>query len=274
MTVRQANRLGEFARFLKYLPRIYRAHVLECQRRFSGLEGDPRVLFFDRDVHLVTPNDVSTHTVWREFMASADGFHELRAFRRLARGCRNLLDIGAAQGLFSAVFARTADHPIRIVAVEPTQEVGRLHQQTAAWNARNGLDWQVQRVALSDRTAITTLGSDVLDGHFCQYADKLDLAQTLQVTTLDTLCNSLNFVPDLIKMDIDSFEFEVLTGSPDFLARHRPKVHFELHPNDLRRRGKDPAKVIALVERSHRIAESLPRDYLRATVARLTLLPK
>jgi FkbM family methyltransferase len=274
MAMRMVDRFGEFMRFVKYLPQTYRAHVGFCQQRFRGLEMDPSVLFIDRQSYVRVPNDVSTFRTWQSFVTSKDGVEEIASFRRLASSCRSMLDIGGAQGLFSAVFAAVTTGPARIVAVEPTDLYCRLHRETAANNGRTGLEWQLHQLALSNQVAETTLGGDVLDGHFDQFAASFELDQPLEVTTLDLLCERLKFVPELIKIDIDSFEHEVFLGSPTFLARHRPKLHLELHPADLHRRGKDPAEVMELVLKSHRVVSAMPKNYLHAPVARLTLLPR
>ena len=47
-----------------------------------------------------------------------------------------------------------------------------------------------------------------------------------------------------MKMDIESFEYEVVEASIKTLSELRPILCLELHGEYLRRRGKDPAEVI------------------------------
>src|SRR5882757_1121426 len=94
---RMSNRLGEAIRFVKYLPSIYWGHVLELQRRFQGVEDDPRVLYFDRGSYLYAPNDVTAFRVWRQFFAESASAAEVQQFLRLRQGCKSFLDVGAAQ---------------------------------------------------------------------------------------------------------------------------------------------------------------------------------
>jgi hypothetical protein len=59
------------------------------------------------------------------------------------------------------------------------------------------------------------------------------------VFTLQSVCEKYAIVPDLIKLDIESFEHEVLLSSTEFLRRTKPRIHLELHLGMIRDRGLD-----------------------------------
>lgn len=273
MAGRMRNRLGEFLRFVRYLPRIYRSHVLDCQRRFHD-QPQTNVLFFNRRQWLYAPNDVTAFRTWQGFFAEPGCAEEVAQFLHLRQGCQRFLDIGAAHGLFSALFARSATSPGQILGVEPTSEYARIFKETMALNAGPEMKWSLEQVALLDKDCDTRLADPAFEGFFDHVDSIKNPEQSVTMTTLDTVCKRVNFSPDLIKLDVDGFEYEILMGSPLFLDQHKPRMHFELHFADLRRRGKDPAVLLNHVLRTHRIVKAVPANFQKADVARLSLVPR
>lgn len=272
--LRVGNRLGEFLRFIKYLPTAYRGHVLELQRRFHGLEEDQRVLYFTRDQYIYAPNEVTAFRVWRQFFAETESAAEITQFLRLGRGCTRFLDIGAAHGLFSAIFCRTASESARVVAVEPIKTYVSTLEQTLALNAGPNVDFTIEQTALMDRNDQTQFSDMAFDGFFTKLTELVDSTQEIQVETLESLCQRLDFKPDLIKMDVDGFEYDILLGSPSFFRTCLAKLHLELHLSDLRRRGKDVNQILDHLFQTHTITATSPQNFSRAPVARLSLEPK
>ncbi len=58
------------------------------------------------------------------------------------------------------------------------------------------------------------------------------------VDRLSTICADHDFLPDLIKVDIEGFEFEMVMSSLEFIGDLKPHISLELHVNKLRERGK------------------------------------
>jgi FkbM family methyltransferase len=63
----------------------------------------------------------------------------------------------------------------------------------------------------------------------------------VSIETIGAAAARLGVIPTLIKMDIEGYEYEAISGALDFLRRHRPKLLLELHLNYLEQR-KCPAK--------------------------------
>jgi hypothetical protein len=54
---------------------------------------------------------------------------------------------------------------------------------------------------------------------------------------------------DLVKMDIEGFEYEVIMGALELFKERRIKaLALELHPNLITKRGLDPAEITRLLE--------------------------
>src|SRR5687768_6577237 len=62
--------------------------------------------------------------------------------------------------------------------------------------------------------------------------------------TLQSICRKAAITPDFIKIDIESYEYEVLVSSIDFLDEFKPRLHLEVHSPQLRKRGLDPGHLL------------------------------
>jgi hypothetical protein len=64
-------------------------------------------------------------------------------------------------------------------------------------------------------------------------------------TTLTNIISERYMQPDLIKIDIESFEYELIQSSLDVLKRWKPRIMLELHVALLRARRRDPELLLA-----------------------------
>ena len=67
----------------------------------------------------------------------------------------------------------------------------------------------------------------------------------VKVITLESLLKNAGFVTvDVMKMDIEGFEYKAILGSAALFQQHKIKILFlELHPNQISNRGLDPASI-------------------------------
>jgi FkbM family methyltransferase len=54
----------------------------------------------------------------------------------------------------------------------------------------------------------------------------------MKIATIDTYCREQNFVPNLIKVDVEGSEYDVLLGARNILSDHHPVLVVEFHPPD------------------------------------------
>jgi FkbM family methyltransferase len=275
------DRIYEFARFVRHLGTYYRSHMLAHQglirRRVDEAFNDPHVLFVTRDLFVVCPERVSTYATWRWYSSSLEGRREIPMFLRLRQGSKRFLDVGGAEGMMSAMYAQSATEPCRILAIEPQDVLYRLHQETIARNSADGngkIDWSVYRLALLDKEGPISYASPVFGGLFDHSGDVTDFSLPLRATTLEAFCQATNYEPDFIKMDIESFEHEVLLSSLPFLRALRPKLHLELHSRMIEKRGHSPTTLLQSLEPLYRVVAAFPRNYQAADIARLAMVPK
>ncbi len=187
--------------------------------------------------------DVECH-----FAANEHGA-ELAAFRREAARGGLLFDIGANNGLFSVLFCRLAATN-RAIAFEPSEMFTDRVRRMAALNK---ISTQLCCVAqaVGDRAGLSEMQIDTRGG-FVQTAAFAGTEQhdwraiTLSMTTIDDQTVEMG-PPQLIKIDVEGFEWEVLMGAGTTLDVARPTVCLELHLNYLESRGRDPRAVLAIL---------------------------
>lgn len=163
------------------------------------------------------------------------------------------VDIGANEGFFSVVAANKIKPNGRLIAVEPQS---RLHGVIAKNLELNQLleNAIVMRCALSDTvcTSKINLAPDVNTGasglqNPFRYRVKTEICPVL---TLSKLLESFNLEKvDLMKIDIEGFEYEAILGSKDVFLSHKvSKIALELHPWLLKKRGKDTTEITSFLE--------------------------
>ena len=169
---------------------------------------------------------------WRGWDSYERPFPSL--FAALSRRAQCVFDIGAYTGFYS-MLAASCSRDARIVAFEPFPPV------------RDRLSANLRRNGLTDRVAVSPLAMGDQSGRMKLYVPTtktglLESASSLnpefrashletidiEVGTLDTFCASLGAEPDLIKLDVESFEPRVLRGADGILRRRRPVIFLEI----------------------------------------------
>ncbi len=228
-------------RFAKRIP-VYLNRERDYQEHArGGLRHE--VICYDEATRFRCPNDALVFSQFQAHVFQPQSREEIRQFLHLAEGCRRSIDAGASAGIFSMLFA-VSRPGASILSVEPEDRSFRLLCEARALNLREGVDWSTARCVLAaspGRVMIDTseLGATVagVDRGATRGAGQ----EAAEAHSLASLCSAHGFLPDLLKLDIESFEYEVLTSSRDFLAETMPRIQLELHNFLIRRRSLDPA---------------------------------
>jgi FkbM family methyltransferase len=166
-----------------------------------------------------------------------------KLWNRLASKSDVILDIGANSGLF-AVFAKVHNPSARVIAFEPQPNIYYALKKN---NEVNNFDIRCEQLALSDAKGEmpfynygpdtfseinTTAGSLNKD-----WRSDRQHAINVQVDTLKNYLVSHKIEKvDLIKIDVETHEFEVLKGYGDLLLQHRPAIVLEIQDEQLGQR--------------------------------------
>jgi FkbM family methyltransferase len=154
----------------------------------------------------------------------------ISTFAKLARRARGVLDMGANTGLYS-MMAGAANPDSRIIAWEPVPYLFRKLQANIALNSFTHR-CDLRPNALSDTNGHATLYVP-LDTTMASLNPTFWNHETSPIDVVVETADSAvppDFPVDLIKLDVESYEFPVLCGMRGILARHRPALIFECLP--------------------------------------------
>jgi FkbM family methyltransferase len=248
------------AGFVKRLPSYWRIDRSNALRVRNGVWGLP--LYVTNAVSVLSPENVTTYLNWQYHGVELnESSREVLDFLDLARDRESLYDIGAQTGFISAVFARSRPDTARILSVEPDQRCLPILRRAIELNDRGEIDWEIAAVAVSDSSGTISLSpsnqfyeSASIEG---ENPGEIEVA----ATTLVELVEAGSWQPDIIKIDVESFEYEIMS-SLALIERLRPALQLEVHWQMLAARGRAAADVLApLADMGYRGIRRRYRDY-------------
>jgi FkbM family methyltransferase len=144
-----------------------------------------------------------------------------------------IFDVGANVGYYTVLFCRLAPNGF-VHAFEPTATADLLHRNI---NHNGCLNVQVLPVALGSKTG------NVEDGIYRMWGDSPE-RKVYPFYRLDDFVRNNNITRlDCIKIDVDSFDFEVLLGARETLKTLKPVIVVELN-HALSRRNQSNIKAL------------------------------
>ncbi|GAB3927732.1 FkbM family methyltransferase [Mucilaginibacter myungsuensis] len=154
------------------------------------------------------------------------------------------LDIGANIGLQSIRMSQSCGADGKVYSFEPLQHIHQKFSRNIALN--NCQNIQLFPFALSDSDGETTVNIDEQtwnQGAFSLNQESNGKSQqTITIKAGDTLSEIAALQRlDLIKIDVEGYEFQVLRGLKDTLRKHRPRIIFEYDDNYWQRTGQQMA---------------------------------
>ena len=158
---------------------------------------------------------------------------ELDAFIRLSERKRSFLDIGALHGMFSLVFAKQGPGK-KVIAVDPSP----IAFSKLLYNiTKNSFDNVCPlECAVSNRSGYLEMG---YEWEHLVSGSSSDSLLRIPSRTGEAICKEYDFVPDIIKIDVEGHEVKVLQGLARVLKDHKPIVFMEFHPVRVKEGGDD-----------------------------------
>jgi FkbM family methyltransferase len=144
-------------------------------------------------------------------------------------------DVGANVGVYVLQLANWSKPNGRVVAFEPNPGAREVLASHIAWNGI-GDRVTVVPLAVSSAPGDNVLYAEGADGmsRLSQANDRLGdstVATPVPVTSIDHWCQQHGTWPDVMLLDIEGFEIEALRGSRQTIARVKPLIVVEMHPN-------------------------------------------
>jgi FkbM family methyltransferase len=176
---------------------------------------------------------------------------ELELFRSHCAGGIRFLDVGAHWGAFSLVALRAGGPDARAVCVEASPPAVRILRRNLELNqlVSRALIQECAAGSRDGQVQMLSTGAGGAD-YFVVPPEPRSDAVTVRQVALTGLCRVLGFAPTHVKIDVEGFEEEVLTGALDMLRAYRPKLFLELHGSLIFQRDHDPRAVLDLLRRA------------------------
>ncbi|MFV0317408.1 MAG: FkbM family methyltransferase [Microthrixaceae bacterium] len=167
-----------------------------------------------------------------------EGTNELPVQRRivdvLTPGA-TFVDIGANAGFFSLLAARCVGPSGSVVAFEPVEELARSARANAELNDFRWMEVRNCAVGASRCTATLEITEHAGGATLAGNADPAEVTSCVEVEVVSLaalLDEGAIAEPDLIKIDVEGYEFPVLDGIEPLFTRRRPVMIIELDAPD------------------------------------------
>lgn len=160
------------------------------------------------------------------------------------------VDVGANEGYFSVVASRRVGPGGRVVAVEPQGRLQAVLRRNFALNACPNVE--VVAEAISDLPGeaelhLTPNMNNSASG-LAQPTRYRLATETIRCTTLAEIFRQRNLADAVVKMDIESWEYEAILGSAELFRSGRVRaLVVEIHADLLARRGRNVAEISDLL---------------------------
>jgi FkbM family methyltransferase len=196
----------------------------------------------------ITPLDC--HPELEFHTRTPEGRAELSGIAGAALRGGTLFDIGAHAGVISALFC-AARPQNKVFSFEPSPQSQKRLAVMRDLN-RFGDRMIIEPIAVGREKATLEMLVDPGGGYvqiqrFEHSMWKEPQAIQIPVESLPEIVARLGVIPEFIKLDIESFEYEAIDGARDFLARYRPELFIELHLNYLEERKLSPKELVTVL---------------------------
>jgi FkbM family methyltransferase len=225
-------------------PRVTFSRMIAKIRRFAGSVSIVKVT--DDIVVNCHPLCVGEFSV---FGSEPEQRAEMQVFVRSLHPGMRFLDIGAHWGVFTLVAMKVGGPGSRAICIEPSDQAAKVLHENLCLNGVQALV-SVVNSACGERVGelqMLTTGAGGADYFVVPSEERPDTIAVTQVSA-DSVCESAQFQPTHMKVDVEGFEEEVLLGARRVLAKFKPHLYLELHGNLIHRRGKNPLAVLDILQ--------------------------
>ena len=153
---------------------------------------------------------------------------EMNCFLETTKNCRRLLDVGALHGVFSLAFTAASQEKSALAVDASPIAFARL-----LYNIHRNTRCQIAPIETAVSDKIGTLQMHYEWEHAVAAGTQGPKAIGVPMTTGDQLCNSRDYQPDVIKIDVEGHEMKVLRGMKETVCNFRPIIFLEVHPERL-----------------------------------------
>lgn len=212
-------------------------------RRYLMANDPLEIPFFDKFSIVIRPNQDNMRTISDLIFEGARYLPEYKLVNRVKTMLPEdfvYVDVGSNIGTTVWLYARQAK---RIVAFEPIPHLAQVIRDSIQVSKSNNIE--LRQVAIGETTGeLSMVNSNNA------IVSRSTGADTIKVKT-NTLDLELINEPriDLLKIDVEGFEWRVLQGAEVTLRNKRPRLLIEIHPANLTQFGDRAEQVLELIEK-------------------------
>ena len=183
--------------------------------------------------------DISARTPFRMFNEhDPDMQLEIQRFIELGRSKNCFLDIGSLHGIFSLSFC-SINPTSAAYSIEPSPKGFDVLNRNATLN--NTMNIHPVQIAFGAKEGQLKMHYEWI--HLIANHNGNNSGHSIPMTTLDHFIDLNGIIPDIIKIDVDGFEGDVISGARSFLKNHDPLIFLELHGEWIKRYNHLPLSI-------------------------------
>ena len=174
-----------------------------------------------------------------------------------------VLDVGSFLGIYAVLEARGAGPGGQVIALEPTAWSASIARRHIAFNADGAAPVTVIEAAAGDSPGRADF-YEYDEPYVNSLAAAVDVSggatkRSVEVTTIDHVCDGFSIVPTFVRMDVQGAEFHALRGARNTIRRagSRLRIIAEMHPQCWPSFGVDDASARDTIASLGLVAEPL-----------------
>jgi len=189
-----------------------------------------------------------------------------------------IIDVGANIGEFSLIAAKKVGHKGKVISIEPLKQAVSWLEKNFMINGFSNYEILEKAVGKNKRTMTLFKRSDssetgILDPNISE--KKLVNTGEIIVDTIDDIISSRNIKKvEMLKIDVEGFEYEVLCGCKNsFKEKKIKKIICEIHSSFLKKKGLDKNSIYTILKENEFsisvLDSSEERSHILATLSEI-----
>lgn len=177
---------------------------------------------------------------------------ETLLFIKLINKKENFIDVGANIGYYSLLATKLLKSGGMVYSFEPELKNIILFKENIKENKAHNVILFENACSNNDDSIYLSLSKNNLGDHRISKNKNSNSKKILPIV-LDDVYKKFKFIPDLVKIDTQGYEFNVLSGSQSLLSQSNTKTIFiiEFWPNGLQDQNYSLNKLINLINKEH-----------------------
>ena len=205
---------------------------------------------------------------WTQYL---QGTYEPETFEKIKEIFKNkqiksFWDIGANVGIYSVFIAKR--YPCNVYAFEPSKKYHSfLKLNTTFFKKVKAYNFGIGSIDKKDKIILTDEpGSNYIAGN--KFDKNIKKSEICELRTIKKL--SKIKAPNLVKIDVEGFEYEILNNSIDFFKKNKTILILEIDKDNLERYSKNKKDILHLLKSRNYLIERISKSnnyycYLKIT---------